>query len=49
MTSLGGDAAPPAPRLEWSALLPAAAFGAAVCCAMGVDFPDSNRRFSRLV
>jgi len=48
MTSLGADTAPAAPSLEWRALLLAAAFGTAVCCAMGVDFPNSNRRFSRL-
>ena len=49
MTCVGGNAAAPAPRVEWIALVPAALFGAAVWCAMGVDFPNSNRRFSRLV
>jgi prolipoprotein diacylglyceryltransferase/protein-S-isoprenylcysteine O-methyltransferase Ste14 len=49
MTALGGGGAAPVPRWEWATLLPAAAFGAAVCCAMGADFPNSNRRFSRLV
>jgi prolipoprotein diacylglyceryltransferase/protein-S-isoprenylcysteine O-methyltransferase Ste14 len=49
MTALGHSAPAPAPRLAWDTLLLAAAFGLAVCIAMGVDFPDSNRRFSRLV
>jgi hypothetical protein len=40
----------PAPplRLRWDALAPAAAFGLAAAFALGVDFPNSNRRFSRL-
>jgi len=49
MTALGHSAPAPAPRLAWDMLLLAAIFGLAVCIAMGVDFPDSNRRFSRLV
>ena len=38
----------PTPDFRWSALAPAVAFGVVVFCAMGVDFPNSNRRFSRL-
>jgi hypothetical protein len=40
----------PAPYLEfqWSAIVVAAVFGLFVSCAMGLDFPESNRRFSRL-
>jgi len=38
----------PGPSWSWGALLPAAAVGFVVFCAMGVDFPESNRRFSRL-
>ncbi len=42
----GGPA--PALQFRWNALLPAAAFGLAAAFALGVDFPNSNRRFSRL-
>lgn len=49
MTAIGHSAPAPIPRFAWDTLLPAAVFGLAVCVAMGVDFPDSNRRFSRLV
>lgn len=38
----------PSPGFKWSTLLPAAVFGVVVFCAMGVDLPNSNRRFSRL-
>lgn len=40
----------PAPPIDWSAagLLPALAFGLVTWFAMGVDFPGSSRRFSRL-
>jgi len=48
MTALGSSEAAPAAHFDWSALLPAAVFGLLVWCAMGVDFPESNRRFSRL-
>jgi prolipoprotein diacylglyceryltransferase/protein-S-isoprenylcysteine O-methyltransferase Ste14 len=49
MTALGRSAAAPAPRFAWDTLPPALLFGLAVSMAMGVDFPNSNRRFSRLV
>jgi len=48
MTSLGPSDPAPAAHFDWSTLLPSAAFGVLVCCAMGVDFPESSRRFSRL-
>ena len=48
MTAVGRSAPAPAPRFAWDALLPAVVFGVAVSMAMGVDFPNSNRRFSRL-
>ena len=48
MTALGSSEAAPAAHFDWSALLPSAFFGLLVGCAMGVDFPESNRRFSRL-
>jgi protein-S-isoprenylcysteine O-methyltransferase Ste14 len=38
----------PAPIFQWNAILPAAVFGCVVFCAMGVDFPNSRRRYSRL-
>jgi prolipoprotein diacylglyceryltransferase/protein-S-isoprenylcysteine O-methyltransferase Ste14 len=49
MTALGTSDPAPGARFDWIAALPAAAFGVVVCIAMGVDFPESNRRFSRLV
>jgi prolipoprotein diacylglyceryltransferase/protein-S-isoprenylcysteine O-methyltransferase Ste14 len=48
MTALGRSGPAPTAHFDWSALLPSAAFGLLVCCAMGVDFPESSRRFSRL-
>jgi hypothetical protein len=38
----------PAPEFHWGLLIPAACFGLATAFAMGVDFPESNRRFARL-
>jgi prolipoprotein diacylglyceryltransferase len=49
MTATGNGGPAPTPEFSWNAILPAAAFGLVVCFAMGVDFPNSNRRFSRLV
>jgi hypothetical protein len=48
MTALGPSDPAPAAHFDWSTLLPSTAFGVLVCFAMGVDFPESNRRFSRL-
>jgi prolipoprotein diacylglyceryltransferase len=42
-----GEVAPD-PSFQWSSLLPAVFFGFLALIAMGVDFPDSQRRFSRL-
>lgn len=42
-----GELAPGA-SFRWSTLLPSVLFGFVVFCAMGVDFPNSQRRFSRL-
>jgi len=42
------SAAAPAPQFHWGLLIPAACFGLATAFAMGVDFPESNRRFARL-
>jgi prolipoprotein diacylglyceryltransferase len=49
MTALGTSEPAPAARTEWNAALVSALLGAIVWFAMGVDFPDSKRRFSRLV
>ena len=38
----------PTPEFYWGLLVPAACFGLATAFAMGVDFPESNRRFARL-
>jgi prolipoprotein diacylglyceryltransferase len=47
-SAIGSSMPAPSPQFRWSAVLPAAVFGVVVSCAMGLDFPDSNRRFSRL-
>ena len=48
MAALGASGPAPAVHIDWQAPLAAAGFGLLVCCAMGVDFPASKRRFSRL-
>ena len=45
---IASDMPAPTFQFSWNALLPTAAFGLFVSFAMGLDFPDSNRRFSRL-
>ncbi len=47
-TALPSPAAPPVGELSAWPLLYAVPFGLLVWFAMGVDFPESNRRFSRL-
>jgi protein-S-isoprenylcysteine O-methyltransferase Ste14/membrane-associated phospholipid phosphatase len=49
MTALGTSEPAPGAQFTWNMVLPAATFGILVWFAMGVDFPESNRRFSRLV
>lgn len=49
MTALGHSGPAPTPHFEWRVLLASVVFGVIVWFAMGVDFPKSNRRFSRLV
>ncbi|MBI5281618.1 MAG: phosphatase PAP2 family protein [Candidatus Solibacter usitatus] len=49
MTALGESGAAPALRFTWDPLPAAVLSGVVVTIAMGVDFPESNRRFSRLV
>jgi membrane-associated phospholipid phosphatase len=41
-------APPPALQFRWEPLVPAAAFGLLTTFGLGVDFPNSNRRFARL-
>jgi prolipoprotein diacylglyceryltransferase len=56
LTVVGGifitmaDNAMSAPELElnWPAILASGCFGIFVCIAFGVDFPNSNKRFTRL-
>jgi prolipoprotein diacylglyceryltransferase/protein-S-isoprenylcysteine O-methyltransferase Ste14 len=48
VTALGAGPAAPAPDPSWPALVAALVFGALTWFATGVDFPDSNWRFSRL-
>jgi prolipoprotein diacylglyceryltransferase len=48
MTALGASEPAPVAHFDWLASFPAAGFGLVVCCAMGVDFPESSLRFSRL-
>jgi len=47
--SMIADPSPaPTPAFHWSAVFAAILFGLFVTFAMGVDFPESDRRFSRL-
>lgn len=48
LTTAGGGLAPAPAAFDLPILLTAALAGAAVWFAMGVDFPDSHRRFARL-
>lgn len=48
VTVLGSRTACPAPELSTAAFVVGGVFGLAAFLAMGVDFPDSDRRFARL-
>ncbi len=48
ITALGRSDSAPEPQFHWQALGIAALFGIVCWFALGVDFPDSNRRFARL-
>jgi protein-S-isoprenylcysteine O-methyltransferase Ste14 len=48
VTALGRSEPAPAPVFQWQALPVALVFGIVCWFALGVDFPDSNRRFARL-
>jgi hypothetical protein len=38
----------PALQLQWASIIAAGCFGLFAWCALGADFPESNRRFARL-
>ena len=48
VTMASNTPATPDPHWNWGSLAAAAVFGAITSFALGVDFPGSNRRFSRL-
>jgi prolipoprotein diacylglyceryltransferase len=48
VTGLGAGPDAPSPSLSWPTFAAAVAFGVLTWFATGVDFPESNRRFSRL-
>jgi prolipoprotein diacylglyceryltransferase/protein-S-isoprenylcysteine O-methyltransferase Ste14 len=45
---IASDMPAPTPHFRWDAVPLTAVFAVFVWCAMGLDFPESNRRFSRL-
>jgi protein-S-isoprenylcysteine O-methyltransferase Ste14 len=48
VTMIDNAPSAPAPQLTWPSILLAFAFGWLALFALGVDFPNSNRRFARL-
>lgn len=48
LTALPTTGMPAAPRFSWDSVLAGFGFGLFTWFALGVDFPDSNRRFARL-
>jgi len=48
VTALGNSGPAPAPHWNWQSVLLAGVFSVVTWFAMGVDFPESNRRFARL-
>jgi prolipoprotein diacylglyceryltransferase len=48
LTALGASGSAPTPQLNVAAVIAAAIFGVVYGFALGVDFPESSRRFSRL-
>jgi protein-S-isoprenylcysteine O-methyltransferase Ste14/membrane-associated phospholipid phosphatase len=49
ITTVVDGYAPNAPAFDWHVLIMPIIIGLITTCALGVDFPNSNRRFSRLV
>jgi len=48
VTMIANPLAAPSLRFNWQSLVMAGCFGVFAWFALGVDFPDSNRRFARL-
>lgn len=48
VTTIGNAPSAPAPQFTWLSTIPALAFGLFAVFALGVDFPNSDRRFARL-
>ena len=48
ITTIGNAPSAPAPQFTWLSTVLAFAFGLFAVFALGVDFPNSNRRFARL-
>ena len=48
VTTIGSAPSAPAPQLTWMSIALAFAFGLFAVFALGVDFPNSDRRFARL-
>jgi protein-S-isoprenylcysteine O-methyltransferase Ste14 len=48
LTAIPATGVPTAPEFSWGSLLAGLGFGVFTWFALGVDFPDSNRRFARL-
>ncbi len=49
LTMVRSDPTAPAPQFNYESLVAGVGFAIVIWFAQGVDFPDSNRRFSRLV
>lgn len=47
-TTVGDTPRTPLPELNWASIIAAACFGVVTSCALGLDFPESNKRFARL-
>jgi prolipoprotein diacylglyceryltransferase/protein-S-isoprenylcysteine O-methyltransferase Ste14 len=48
LTAVPATGAAPAPQFSWESLIAGFGFGLFTWFALGVDFPDSNKRFARL-
>jgi len=49
LTTLKISSVVPNPQFTWTAVIAAFGFGVVTWFALGVDFPNANKRFSRLV
>jgi prolipoprotein diacylglyceryltransferase len=48
ISMFNGAPVAPQPQFYWGSLTGPLVFAVVACCALGMDFPDSSRRFSRL-